>query len=189
MGEEPPACQPTAPFSHAWRYPWLQDHITRIIAYIGAGTGIAGVILGLLSLWKDIVRNMTRLRITATNEEAIIDGSGHVRNIKEVQFANSPQFARTKRPLLEIEVVNIGTQPVTVKSVGLGYKKWWRIHQLEAIPFTDGSQQEHRLESGASLKLQSEKWTPETMPTEQLQSVIVITAGKGTFTSPLPTRK
>jgi len=80
-----------------------QDLVTFSIAVVGVVLGFCGLVLSIINSWKQSDRDRVKLRVNPTLE---VWGS---------EFGYAPQFG--------VEVVNLSAFPITLKEVGIKFKK------------------------------------------------------------------
>jgi hypothetical protein len=107
-----------------------QQAVTLWVAIIGALTGLSGIAIAFLAYQRERNRDKVRLRLVVMN--ALVGGPG-----------TDPEH------WLTIEVVNLSTFPVTVRSVGLCSQNW----QMPVFRTTRGESLPHRLGSRESFEV------------------------------------
>lgn len=110
------------------------ETVTLVTAFIGAGCGLLGAVLGIINTWTQLSRNRVRLRVVPRiGFQTSHNGLGIT--CDRIDPGDEKRLFRYPARLC-IEVVNLSTFPVTIHDVGFGNPKKLRhcLVQPETSP-------------------------------------------------------
>jgi len=125
---------------------------------------IVGAVLGIVNFLRELYNNRVRIRVTPFCGDFItVDGKMYFRS---GNWAGEPRGQIPRDGILAVEVVNIGTFPVTIMSIDVLFARpvtvdgiTSRIMTVVAVAQFDGKCLPHRIEPRDTMVLYCEKFT------------------------------